>query len=316
MNKIDENKILNEPLFHVEKINIRISGDEMNKDDGYNLAHILKALNSFESVAKKTYLYTKGTTRFVKEDEDNFSVRLMDVTEGSFVSQLQVVYSDIVIPMIPIVIENREIIWNSLKASYEFLKAKITANKEGKEVEINQTTDLGGNNINISNVSDSKIIIYAHPELPELAEKISPELAAITKMIDGDKVSGVQIANYTDDSVVDTIDLTTDDRDLFTKSTYTEDNIFLLRGKIVDGDYTNLNGRIEVIQSETDSIAVGDIYRFKVSERLKAEDKWRQMFLEEKPYYCKKRIEVNPVKNEINVIELIIVDWDEQNWAS
>lgn len=73
------------------------------------------------------------------------------------------------------------------------------------------------------------------------------------------------------------------------KRTFTEDRIFSLKGKIIDGAYSKLSGRIEVTETETDLVQVGNSYRFTVNSNLRSEEIWKQMFLEERPYYCKKK---------------------------
>ena len=313
MNSINRNASTHEPIFHEESLSVRLSGNHMRKNEGYNLDIILTSLGALESIAKKTYLHSKGATRFTKEDDNNFSIRLMEVKEGSFISDLKFMYSDIILPMIPFVVENKEIIWSSLKTTYDYLKTKISATKEGKSVIVNQTTDLGGTNINVSNVNNSTVHIDIYPGIVDLANKVAPDFANITKLTDGQKIDSVELID--DDNESDRIVITSADRELFSKSTYTDDNIFSLRGKIVKGDYKNLRGQIEVFETEADLIEIGTIYNFKVNNNLNAEEEWRQMFLEEKSYYCKKRIEVNPTKEKmIEIIEVIIVDWDESAW--
>lgn len=299
------------PALISEKLTIRLAGKEMNKEDGYQLDYILTTLQSVDKIAKKTYLHTNGGTRFTKQDEQNFSIRLMDVREGSFVSSLQIFYTDVWLPLVPVIIENREIILNSIKATFEFMKAKITATKEGKTVEIIQTTDTGGHNVNVQNISNSHVNIYVYPDVPALAEKVTPELAAITKIVDGDQIESLEISDGDSEPLL----VSSEDQDLFSTSTYTQDEVFSVRGKIVDGDFTKLRGQIEITEASDAQIDIGETYKFRVNDNLHAENKWKMMFLEDRPYYCKKRIQIDPKSVEMaKVIELIIIDWDEQHW--
>lgn len=315
MNTEDENKVFYEPIYHCEKFSIKLSGNEMEKSKGYNLAPILTTLNSFEKITKKTYLHNKGTTRFTQEDENNFSIRLHEVKEGSFLSTFTIAYSDVIIPMIPLIMDNKELIWSSLKTSYDFLKAKISAEKEGKTLQINQTTDLNGNNISVNHVNNSTVNINVYPGIPDLATKIAPDIAAVTKLVDQENVSQIRFSSEDKTSEDEFIQITSEDKELFSTKTYTEDYTFSLRGKIVDGDYTNLKGQIEVFETDSKLIEVGDIYKFKVNDNLNGEENWKQMFLENRPYYCKQRIEINPMREKsIKIIEIIIVDWDKKNW--
>ena len=61
----------------------------------------------------------------------------------------------------PILIENGQFIFDTIKTSYEFLKTKISNTKEGKTVEINQTVDNQG--IAVSNTGSGTVTINVHP---------------------------------------------------------------------------------------------------------------------------------------------------------
>jgi hypothetical protein len=41
------------PVKYIEDIQIRISGQQMNKAEGYNLSEVLATLSSFENASKK-----------------------------------------------------------------------------------------------------------------------------------------------------------------------------------------------------------------------------------------------------------------------
>ncbi|OEG18871.1 hypothetical protein RV12_GL001572 [Enterococcus quebecensis] len=235
-------------------------------------------------------------------------MKLMNVEEGSLIAGLKIAYSDIIVPAIPLIIENKEIIWNSIKSSYEFLKAKITAAKEGKELTITQTTDTGGNNFLVKDVSDSTVNIYVYPGVDRLADELSPEFASMAKMVDGDQISSVE---FTNSDTHDDFKFTPEDKELFSRQTYTEDSVITITGKIYGGDFKSQSGKIDVISSSDFNVVSGDMYPFKINGNLDTEETWKEMFLEEKTYFCKKRIEINTTKNPIiSVLELIIIDFD------
>lgn len=294
-----------------QRIRLRITGDEMNAEKGYKLDSVLISLANFEKLVNKTYLHINDRDRFRESDSDNISIRLMEVREGSFLSEMVIQYENVILPLIPIaplVLDNREMIWGAIKSSYEFIKAKTTAMKEGKEVVVTQTANDNGININENN---GTVNITVNNGIPELAEKLKPEFNSIAKTIDGDSVASVELSEQMHDETRNQLSLDSTDKDLFKISTFTQDEEVAINGKIIDGNYAYQNGRIRV----TNSVTVPDgEYKFTVAEKLHAEDKWREMFLLERPYYCKKRVEFDPSNPTLKILELIITDWDEDQW--
>lgn len=305
------------PVKYIEDIQIRISGQQMNKAEGYNLSEVLATLSSFENASKKVYLSLVGKSKFSYEDKEDFTIRLMDVSEGSFLSECKIIYSSVIIPLVPVVVENKEVIWNTVKASYDFLKAKLSAKREGKEVSVNQTASEQGVNVYVDRNTGDNLTINVYPGIPEQALRLVPEFTRISKQIDGQKVNSIELSSSEKSEQKDVIFFDQQDKEIFSKRTFTEDRIFSLKGKIIDGAYSKLSGRIEVTETETDLVQVGNSYRFTVNSNLRSEEIWKQMFLEERPYYCKKRVEYDPSCEEVlKILEIIIVDWDENKWVS
>lgn len=291
-----------------QRIRLRITGDEMNAEKGYELDSVVTSLTNFEKLVNKTYLHINDRDRFREGDSEKISIRLMEVREGSFLSELEITYESVILPVVPLVLNNREMIWGAIKNSYEFIKAKTLAKKEGKEVVVTQTANDNGININDNS---GTVNIHVNRGIPALSEKLKPEFDSMTKNIDGRKVTGIEISEQRDGGSLQTLSLDNNDKELFKISTSTDDNEIQIVGKIIGGNYVSQNGKIEV--TDSNELPVGE-YRFSVSENLHAEAKWREMFLLERPYYCKRRFQYNPSNSEIKIIELIITDWDEDQW--
>lgn len=196
MAKYNEKVVSEElPVNYIEDIQIRISGQQMNKAEGYNLSEVLATLSSFESASKKVYLSLVGKSKFSYEDNEDFTIRLMDVREGSFLSECKIIYSSVIIPLVPVVVENKEVIWNTVKASYDFFKAKLSAKREGKEVSVNQTASEQGVNVYVDRNTGDNLTINVYPGIPEQALKLVPEFTRISKQIDGQKVNSIEISS-------------------------------------------------------------------------------------------------------------------------
>lgn len=285
-------------------IELRISGEEMNKQKGYELSTVLDSLQAFENMVTKTYLTASGKDRLSDHDKDNLKIRIVDIREGSFVSAMTILWEQTILPITPLIVENGSMIWNAITTAYEFLKVKIKAEKEGKNVEVTQTITDGG--INTSIVNSHHVTIYVDPGIPDLSNKLLPEFKRISKNIDGQNIEKVEIgeANSEDGNVV--IDERT--KQLFSKQTLTVDQEITIIGKVVNGDFLKQKGKIQ-ISSAPSPIEEGVVYNFTAKDRLNNEQIWQEMFLREKEYLCKYRIEMDPQNLSLtNVIEIVMID--------
>lgn len=284
----------------------------MNKAEGYDLPKVIESLDSFANLVTKAYLFSNDKQRFTKEDKDKFSIKLMDVHEGSFISEMQIVYTSKILPAIPMVIENRQVIIDAVKACYGFLKEKSKAEKEGKNLEVNQTSEANG--INVVNTGNGNVTITVNPGIPQMSQEIAPAIKRMAETVDGEEIESLIITNDFEHDE-EPIKITKEDKKIFSSSTFVEETRIPFFGKIIDGNFYNQSGRIEVTECSIERLKVGGIYPFSVKQNLQAEGVWKQMFLENKPYYGYARVTFNPISDpSIKVIEIIIDDWDNKLW--
>ncbi len=97
-----------------QKITFKIAGNELQKEEGYNLRFILESLSSFETLLDKTYLHFENKSRMSENDKENLSIRLVEVREGSFIADLVIQMRDLALPIAPLVAKFRAI-WMPLK---------------------------------------------------------------------------------------------------------------------------------------------------------------------------------------------------------
>ncbi|MBO0423845.1 hypothetical protein [Enterococcus plantarum] len=285
-------------------ISLRISGREMNKEIGYDLEYVLNSLSSFENMVNKTYLYLHGRNRFSESDKNKLSIKLMDVEEGSFLSVIKIVYDNVLVPATPLVVENKEMIVGIIKSSYKFLKEKIKAEKEGKDVQVTQTSGENGLNINVVNNGSGSVIIEAPRGVPEISQKLVSDFQKITKPVDGKEIDSIEIKELSETDGKVTFDAT--DKTLFEASTFTQDKEIIIIGKVLDSSYTKKNGKIQVIESD---FVKKDVYKFVMDKDIQSEEVWREMYLHEQSYVCKCKMEYNPAKNAKPLIkEIVIID--------
>lgn len=293
-------------------ISVRVSGKALNPEEGYNLDSVITSLQNVENLIKKTYLVANGRSRFTENDAQGVNIKLQSWEQGSLISNLGIWFDSVVLPSLPFVVNNREYIWESIKGSIELLRAKFGAEKEGKTVEVEQKTD-GGTAINVQASGDSKVVIYAPQGLSATAERLQPTLQDLTQQIDGTNVTSIDLSDKKEDikDASKVVSLNSSDKDLFGSATFTSDEQVEIVGKITSGNFDTNAGRIEVISSATQRIEVGQSYRLKISEDLHVEDKWKEMFLSPKPYFCKYKLG-GPNLNKVT--EIIVTDWDESKW--
>ncbi|EOV2582088.1 hypothetical protein ACODEX_002968 [Listeria monocytogenes] len=294
-----------------ESITFKITGDDMVKETGYSLDKVLESLTSFENLVNKTYLHFNNKKRFTKEDREQLTIKINEVKEGSFLTVLSVIYTSTLIPLVPIAIDHGPVIMKSIKHVYDFLKIKATADKEGKKMEINQTPASGAVAVvnNADNTVTNIIIVNAPEGIPELAKTLAAPIKKMSDSIDGESVKS--ISNSSDEEIT----ITHTERELFSSNTMITEEPISILGKIVSGNYRNQTGNIEITECADKRIEAGESYSFQVEGDLRAEEKWKEMFLDVKPYYCKLRISYDMTKdNPYSVQQIIITDWDRENW--
>lgn len=290
------------------KLSIRVSGPMMQASQGYDLDSVIGALQDSQALIRKTYLAMQGRLRFTVKDYDNFQVRLKDWREGSLWSDLELFYYGVVLPSVPFVVQNKEFIWETIKSSYTFLKAKLGASAKGEEVTVRQ--EAGEHGINVVNQSSGTVIIVPNG-LPDVASALQPYIQQLTQNIQPNRVNSIEIArDQTNISDTDKIVLDSSDKEIFGEVTLTSDMVSI-SGKITSGNYDTNSGKIEISSSSVEAIKPGKVYRLKINPDLHAEQTWRDMFLIDRPYYCKYTVSA---QNPNQVTEIIITDWDEKEW--
>lgn len=300
----------NKGISGSQTVTFRVSGEEMTKKSGYNLDYVIEAFSNADNLIKKTYLALNNRERFTENDAEKLTIRLTEVKEGSLLSELCVQYQSIVAPAMPFIISNQDFIVETIKDAYEYLKAKISAKKEGKPVKVVQK--VGASGINVSN-NQGTIIIMTPQGLPNVAEKLNQPITDLAQSIDGKNVTKVGIGTSNSLQHEEAVTIDSKDKDLFVGTTVTTDDEFQFVGKIISGNYETNRGRITISSSDHDDLEDGQTYSIEISPDLHAEEKWKEMFLTERPYYGKCRYQKNQ-EGAFKVSKLIITDWDETNW--
>lgn len=125
---------------------------------------------------------------------------------------------------------------------------------------VSQTTDTGGANVSIQNITDSTVEVNIYPGIDKLANNLAPDFYNLAKKVDGEQLESIEFTNTINN---EQIYLTTEDRELFSKSTYTEDSIVKVSGKVYGSDYISKTGKIEIIETSDPNLVCGKTYPLK-----------------------------------------------------
>ncbi|WP_436663944.1 hypothetical protein [Lactiplantibacillus plantarum] len=294
----------------IQSLSFRVSGDEMDTESGYDLSTVIGSLNDIESLVNKTYLSLNNRQRFNDQDAQRLNVRLKKLEKGSLWTQLDIVYHNVVIPALPYLAANQDFILATIKDSLKYIRAKRTAEKKGQTPMIEQKA--GAQSVVVNATGNAKVRIIVPRGLPKVADELQPEFKKLSEHIDGKGVSSIGIGSNLSPDVSEELKLDENDKELLSTKEITSDEQFSIVGKIFSGNFSANNGKILVIQTGESSLEIGKVYRAEISKELHAEDKWKDMFLTARPYYCKLKLKSD--SNGFKVDRLVITDWENENW--
>lgn len=304
------------PDTNYERMEFKVTGNSMNDENGFDLSSALQSLSSFENLIIKTYLQANGKQRFTVADKSNISIQLKSIRQGSLISEIGILYNSVILPTIPLLVENGQFIIDTIRMSYDFLKEKISNEKEGKTVEINQNVD--NHSVAVTNTGPGNVTVNVYPGIPTYAEALAPTFQKMANSIDGDYIETISLTgNEIKSENKVAFNMSVADKELFQGSTVITEDLISISGKIINGNFKNQNGQIEITACTDKRVNIGDTYSFSVAENLNAEEVWKEMFLEDKPYFCSLRLYYNPAGEvPYKVQEIIIQDWDTTMWDS
>lgn len=291
-----------------KNLTLRISGNVMDIDGGFELNYLTDTLESIEKLIEKTYLYSHGKNRMNDEDRENLKIILKNPTEGSFVADIAIQIRDLTLSLAPFIAENGSTIWVAVKTTYQYLKTVIDAKKRGVKPMIENSGDdtiivlIPGDNNNVT--------INEYPEyVVDLAERLSPEFENLTKNIEDNKIDYIDVM---DDSDQDgSIRFDEEDKERFKVSMVNTEETFELKGQIITANSNTYTGKIDIYDNDYE-IEPGE-YSFTVDKKLSNRTFFKEKYLIIEDYICQLRLRVDlsrGLQNEINNIHILSTkDW-------
>ncbi|GIC70603.1 hypothetical protein [Fructobacillus tropaeoli] len=296
------------PKEYVESFSIRVAGKSMSSSDGYDIDGVISALNDAKSIVNKTYLALNNRERLTPNDKENLSVSIKGFKDGSLITDFQAFYTSVGIPVLAEVVNNSNVLWNTIKGSYDVLKARKKASDEGKEVKQEITENTGTIVAPIISGDNNTVTIQIPQYLEGVPEQLQPTFDKMSKSINNDGVSSISISS----DGVDNIELDAKDRDTFEDRTIELADEFKIEAKILNANYSSSKGTLLISKSATQYLKTDETYKFSMNEDLHAEEKWKEMFLSVKPYYCK--VKISSRTNQ--AVDVRITDWDPEEMDS
>ncbi|MFL0312257.1 hypothetical protein ACJI92_02305 [Streptococcus pyogenes] len=267
-----------------KRIALHISGEAMDDDKGYELKYLIKSLQSFEKISEKTYLFLINESRMTAENANDFKVYISDIRPGSFKADVILFCKTYILPLVPIVGDHGDLVWECILNSFDFLKKVSAAKKEGKSVHIENNGDKAivivnnGNNVTINN--------YEYPSyVPELGSHLAPHFAELAKVINP-KIESVNFGSDVGDLTLDS-----NNADLFKKRSYLTEENFEIVGEITVLNSHSYTGKIKI--SDNQSFDEGE-YSFEVAKDLRFPEFLQSGVLHKVSYICCKKIVFDP----------------------
>lgn len=278
------------------KVTIHISGEAMDAQEGYDLKYLINALENFEKLSEKTYLYLISKDRLSKKDKENFGVYINEFRHGSFKADLWIKFETYVLPLIPVIGEHGGIIWNCILNSFNFFKDFSEAKQQGKIVTVESISDeailvIGDNN----NVTINK----TYPSyVTELAPKLAPQFVEMSKAVDGN-VEKLAFAHGDEG-----ISLNESDKELFETKEYLSPTEMIVTGTITVLNSHKNTGKIQITKGD---LPLGE-YRFDVQKDIRYPEYLASSMRKELSYRCYVKIKFDPSKVEEKIIGIRLIE--------
>lgn len=267
-----------------KRIALHISGEAMDDDKGYELKYLIKSLQSFEKISEKTYLFLINESRMTAENANDFKVYISDIRPGSFKADVILFCQTYILPLVPIVGDHGDLIWECILNSFDFLKKVSAAKKEGKSVHIENNGDKAI--VFVNNGNDVTINNYEYPSyVSELGEHLAPHFTELAKVINP-KIESVNFGSDVGDLTLDS-----NNADLFKKRSYLTEENFEIVGEITVLNSHSYTGKIKI--SDNQSFDEGE-YSFEVAKDLRFPEFLQSGVLHKVSYICCKKIVFDP----------------------
>lgn len=286
-------------IFELE---LKISGNAFNKDEGYNLYLLSKSLDNLNSLLEKSYLTILDKKRMTVRDRKIMKVSALDIRPGSFVADITISLFHTIPALLPIATsQTPESIWNLTKDGILYLKAVLSENAKGRSfmTEIDNETGM----VNVFNNNGDVIINNVHPDTFRYVEKAEKNFENIAHLISQETgFDGFHLKEKNDTNHKFSIEA--EDKMLFEQKVKLEKEPVTFYGEMFQVDGDEFKGKVRVYESE-EGIETGE-YNFELL--LKDRNILKNSFLSRKKITALKETEFNPVTLKKKITRLRIID--------
>ncbi|MTB64094.1 hypothetical protein GGG87_03635 [Streptococcus sp. zg-86] len=267
-----------------KRITLHISGEAMDDEKGYELKYLIKSLQNFEKLSQKTYLFLTNQNRMTTENSEDFRVYIADIRPGSFQADVILFCQTYILPLVPMVGDHGDLVWECILNSFDFLKRVSAAKREGKSVQIENNGDKAV--VVVNNGNDVTVNYYEYPNyVPELGKQLAPNFAELAKVIN----PKVETVNFASDLGELTLD--SENANLFKKRSYLTEETFEIVGEITVLNSHSYTGKIKISDNQSFD---EDEYNFEVAKDLRYPEFLQSGVLHKVSYICCKKIVFDP----------------------
>ncbi|MFD2637708.1 hypothetical protein [Piscibacillus salipiscarius] len=284
-----------------ERVNFKISGSDLNVEDGYDLYYLSQSMEVFHQLIEKTYLTLKDEKYMSRNRREDLKIKVFNIKPGSFEADFVITVSHVYPSLLPIVTSlTAENIWKIAKESFDYLKVIFQANQRGEEIymENNNTGD-----VNVYNVKGD-LLINTHPDVVTTAVETYPTYKKMANLID-EKDKTFEKAEFSDyKSSSNLIKIGVEEKMLLQNKNIIEEEPIEFIGKIFNADANKNSGKLEVLDSK--DIPTGE-YSFEFLDKRSREVK--EFFDEKGEFSALKESAFNPntLKKSINKLRIVKV---------
>ncbi|MCX6135891.1 MAG: hypothetical protein NTV54_00120 [Ignavibacteriales bacterium] len=219
-----------------ETISFKIDGPII-KDD-YPLHEVITILNDFHGLIDQSYLVLSGKTRLNKAERVNYRIIASRSRPGSYLQELKIVYdiAEPFLPLIPQLVSSE--IWQSVKTSFEFLKAVFDLRQRGKELSVSAPNNSGL--VVVSSPGSEPITV--NQTIINIADRSEDLYRKITSNIDKGRIEEITAVDANKQGII----LGESEKQMFNPETKLDDNPIDIVGSIFDFNKDKYSGKIRV----------------------------------------------------------------------
>lgn len=282
------------------KIQFKITGTELDANNGYDLYYLSQSMRLFHRLIEKTYLALRSEKNMSRTKRDDLKIKVYNIRDGSFEAEFHLLVHNVIPSLLTMVSTiDAKNVWEMTKLSYDYLLAILKANSEGKKVSLRE---IDAENTQVV-VGNNNTILNIHPDVILTSRATYPVFKKLGNMIDEDEKTFEKIIFKDNEEITNNIEIGVTEKMLLQNPNRLEQEPVKFIGKIYKADANKCTGKLEVYKS--DDIETGE-YNFEFIDKENV--KVKNYFDVEGSFTALKLVSFNPNTLEKSIVRLNIVN--------